>query len=198
MAVDLPVLIARCKAGDELAWEAFVRQYQGRVYSLAGSYARSSEDARDMAQEIFVRLYEKRHAWPEGETFVPWMIRTARNLCIDLIRKAQVRPSAADSSEDDLARLTSSTVSPEDDFHLGARKSLLWRAIRSLTALNREMVVLKEIQGLSLEEVASLLKVPIGTVKSRSNRARLELAEKVLEMSGDRGPQPQAGGQGGA
>ncbi len=197
MAVDLPILIARCKAGDELAWEAFVRQFQGRVYSLAGSYARSSDDARDMAQEIFVRLYEKRRAWPEADTFVPWMIRTARNLCIDLIRKAQVRPSAAESSEDDLARLTATAASPEDAFHLGTRKALLWRAVRRLSALNREIVVLKEIQGLSLEEVASLLKVPVGTVKSRSNRARLELAEKVLELSG-RGAQPHAGGPGGA
>lgn len=198
MAVDLPVLIERCKAGDELAWEAFVRQFQRRVYSLAGSYARCSDDARDMAQEIFVRLYEKRRAWPEAGMFLPWMIRTARNLCIDLIRKAQVRPSAADSSEDDLARLTAQTPDPEDDFHLGARKALVWRAVRSLTALNREMVVLKEIQGLSLEEVASLLKVPIGTVKSRSNRARLELAQKVLELSGGSSTRPQAGGQGGA
>ncbi|MFB3855604.1 MAG: RNA polymerase sigma factor [Vicinamibacterales bacterium] len=195
--MDLPILIARCKAGDELAWEAFVRQFQGRVYSLAGSYARSSDDARDMAQEIFVRLYEKRRAWPEADTFVPWMIRTARNLCIDLIRKAQVRPSAAESSEDDLARLTATAASPEDAFHLGTRKALLWRAVRRLSALNREIVVLKEIQGLSLEEVASLLKVPVGTVKSRSNRARLELAEKVLELSG-RGAQPHAGGPGGA
>jgi len=195
MAVELAVLIGRCKAGDGLAWEAFVRQFQGRVYSLASSYARTREDARDMAQEIFVRLYEKRQAWPEDEGFVPWMIRTARNLCIDLIRKAQVRPSAADSSEEDLARLTAATESPEDLWRLGARKALLWRAVRSLTALNREIIVLRDIQGLSLEEVSTLLDIPIGTVKSRSNRARLELAQKVLALGG-REARPDAGVRG--
>jgi len=195
MAVELAVLIGRCKAGDGLAWEAFVRQFQGRVYSLASSYARTREDARDMAQEIFVRLYEKRQAWPEDEGFVPWMIRTARNLCIDLIRKAQVRPSAADSSEEDLARLTATTENPENLCHLGARKALLWRAVRSLTALNREIIVLRDIQGLSLEEVSALLGIPIGTVKSRSNRARLELAQKVLALGG-REARPDAGVRG--
>jgi len=195
MAVELAVLIGRCKAGDGLAWEAFVRQFQGRVYSLASSYARTREDARDMAQEIFVRLYEKRQAWPEDEGFVPWMIRTARNLCIDLIRKAQVRPSAADSSEEDLARLTATTENPENLCHLGARKALLWRAVRSLTALNREIIVLRDIQGLSLEEVSALLGIPIGTVKSRSNRARLELAQKVLALGGHEA-RPDAGVRG--
>ena len=107
MPVDLPVLIARCKAGDLLAWEAFVRHFQGRIYSLASSYNRNREDARDAAQEIFVRLYEKRHAWPDDAGFMPWMIRTARNVCIDLFRKAQVRPLASDSSEEELEALAS-------------------------------------------------------------------------------------------
>lgn len=191
MTVDLPVLIARCQAGDLLAWEAFVRHFQGRIYSLASSYSRNREDARDAAQEIFVRLYEKRHAWPADAGFVPWMIRTARNVCIDLIRKAQVRPSASDSSEAELDGLASGETDPEEALHLGGRKALFWRAVRSLTRLNREIIVLKEVQGLSIEEVAGVLAIPVGTVKSRSNRARLELAQKVLALAGRSG----AGGE---
>ena len=72
---------------------------------------------------------------------------------------------------------------PHQELTLNSRKRLIFRALQELTELNREIILLKEIQGLTLEEIASLLKVPLGTVKSRANRARLELAERVLAMS---------------
>jgi RNA polymerase sigma-70 factor (ECF subfamily) len=105
MQLPLNDLVDRCRAGDELAWEAFVRQFQGRLYAVACSYMSTREEARDVAQEVFVRLYEKRRLWPPTEEeFVPWMFRTARNLCIDQLRRAKARPVGVDVSEELLTR----------------------------------------------------------------------------------------------
>lgn len=182
----------RCRAGDELAWEEFVRQFQGRVFAIACSYARTRDDGRDLAQDIFVRLYEKRRLWPAPEVFVPWMIRTARNLCIDYVRRVKARPSGVDASEELLQEMKSADRDPEEHWTASAAKAAVWRALRRLTGINREIIVLRDIQGLSLEEVAVLLKIPMGTIKSRSNRARLELARKLVDLGvgPERGPLP--------
>lgn len=182
MPIDVPVLVNRCRAGDELAWEAFVRQFQGRVFAVACSYVSSREEARDVAQEIFVRLYEKRRLWPPAEEFLPWMFRTARNLCIDSLRRAKVRPSGVDLSDDLIGQMATPERDPESQTAAASARDAVWRGLRRLTAISREIIVLRDIQGLSIEEVASALKVPVGTIKSRSNRARLELARVLTEL----------------
>jgi len=189
LAIDLSLLVDRCRAGDELAWEAFVRQFQGRIFAIACSYAHTREDGRDLAQDIFVRLYEKRRLWPPADVFVPWMIRTARNLAVDHVRRVKARPVGSDMSEDVLEVLESRDRNPEERWVASSAKDMVWRALRRVTALNREIIVLRDIQGLSLEEVASLLRIPIGTIKSRSNRARLELARKLVDL----GARPESG-----
>jgi RNA polymerase sigma-70 factor (ECF subfamily) len=175
-------LLDRCRAGDPLAWEALVRRHQGRVYSIALHYMGNAEEARDLAQEIFLRLYRRLDACTNDETFVPWMIRLARNVCIDHLRRARVRPRAAPLPVEEHFDLASPEPGPAEQWRLAKRRGLLQRALQRLTPINRDMIVLKEIQGMSLEEIASLLRIPTGTVKSRSNRARLELAREVLAL----------------
>jgi RNA polymerase sigma-70 factor (ECF subfamily) len=180
--MDLSSLLDRCRQGDNLAWEAFVRQFERRVYSIASGYASNSEEARDLAQDIFVRLYETRGRWPMPDVFTPWLVRVARNLCLDQLRRKKARPPAEDIQADEMWDLASPNADPEAELLSAGRQRLVWRALRSLGQLSREVIQLKEIQGLSLQEVAAILRVPIGTVKSRSNRARLELAELVLAL----------------
>lgn len=182
MAIDIPALVDRCRAGDELAWEAFVRQFQRRLFAVACSYAASREEARDVAQEIFIRLYEKRALWPPADDFLPWMFRTARNLCIDSLRRVKARPAGVDASEELLSALPSDARDPESQTAAAGARAAVWRGLRRLTAISREIIVLRDIQGLSLEEVASVLEIPTGTIKSRSNRARIELAKVLTEM----------------
>jgi RNA polymerase sigma-70 factor (ECF subfamily) len=182
MPIDLPVLVDRCRAGDELAWEAFVRQFQGRLFAVACSYVATREEARDVAQDIFVRLYEKRSLWPPAEDFLPWMFRTARNLCIDHLRRAKVRPTGVDLSADLLENLATEDRDPEARTAAASARETVWRGLKRLTAISREILVLRDIQGLSLEEVAGVLKIPTGTIKSRTNRARLELARVLTEL----------------
>jgi RNA polymerase sigma-70 factor (ECF subfamily) len=184
--MDLATLLERCRGGDELAWEALVRQHQSRVYGVALHYLGNAEDARDVAQEIFVRIYKKLDSCSEASRFLPWMLRIARNACIDHIRRRHARPPRRDIPAEEMHDLASSAPGPEEHWREDSRKRLLHLAIQKLSDLNREIILLKEIQGLSLEEIASMLNVPVGTVKSRSNRARLELARKVLALSGER------------
>ncbi len=185
MTLDLEYLLVQCRAGNQLAWEALVRGYQARVYSLAFHYLGNAEEAKDAAQEIFLRVYRNIGQCREAGMFLPWLIKISRNLCIDFLRRKAARPTATDLPLEDLPESPDPNMNPEESWMAKSRRHLIHRALRQLTALNREIVILKEIHGLALEQIASMLKIPLGTVKSRSNRARLELAEKVLALSQD-------------
>jgi RNA polymerase sigma-70 factor (ECF subfamily) len=183
----LTPLVDRCRAGDAAAWEAFVRQLQGRLFALAYSYAGDREDARDLAQEIFVRLYEARAQWPAGHEFLPWLFRVARNRSVDYLRRRSVRRPAAMVDEAEIADLPDTGPTAEAHVIASDRRGLLHAALRGLSAINREIVILRDVHGLPIQQVASILGVPLGTVKSRASRARVELAARVLALSRGRG-----------
>jgi len=193
MQLDLADLLARCHAGDELAWEAFVRRFQGRIYSIAYSYAGNPDDARDLAQDIFVRLYSSRRQWAGAEGFVPWLVATSRNLAVDFLRRRRARTAATEVGIDTAVELTGSGPDPEAQMMATRRRSLVCQALRRLTHISRETIILRDIQGLSLEEVATALRIPIGTAKSRTSRARVELAQQVFALSPRVDPPAQGG-----
>jgi len=178
--MELPELLPLVRRGDELAWEVFVRCFQGRVFGLAYHYTAHAEDARDLTQDVFVRIYQNLALVPEEPGCLPWIIRITRNACIDHLRRRKARPPLWDLPADELFDLRSGEQNPEEAHLEAVRKTMVHRALQELTDLNREVILLKEIQGLGMEEIATILEVPLGTVKSRSNRARLELAEKLV------------------
>ena len=180
--LDVATLLERCRQGDALAWEALVRHFQARVYSVACHYMRNGEDARDVAQEIFIRIYERLDAFHGDQAFLPWMLCLSRNVCIDALRRRKSRPRAADTAPEETERLATSAPTPEDDSVARSARDLLYRAMDRMSDSDREILMLKEIQGLKVEEIASLLEIPIGTVKSRCNRARLDLAARVRRL----------------
>ena len=183
--MELADLLDRCRQGDELAWEALVRRYQARVYGLAYHYLRDPEEARDVAQEIFVRVYRKLGSYrDEHATFLPWMLRVGRNVCIDHLRRAKARPADAGQPLDDAPEIIDPGPTPEGAWEADSSKQLVHRALQRLSGASREIILLKEIQGLRFDEIASMLDIPLGTVKSRSNRARLELARAVMALGG--------------
>ena len=177
--MDPEELIRQVRLGDELAWEAFVRAHQGRVFGLAYHYTTHAEDARDLAQEVFVRIYQNLARIPEADGVVGWLLRITRNASIDFLRRKQARPPAWDLPVEDFQGLASPEPDPQAAHEAQARRVEIHRALRDLSDLNREMILLKEIHGLGLEEIARMLEIPLGTAKSRSNRARLELADKL-------------------
>ena len=180
--LDGATLLERCRQGDDLAWEALVRRYQSRVYSVAFHYMRNAEEAHDMAQDIFVRIYQRLETFQGGQAFLPWLLRLARNVCIDALRRKKARPPATDVVIDDAVQIASPMPTPEETSEARSSRDLLYRAMDRLSESDREILMLKEIQGLKVEEISSLLKVPTGTVKSRCNRARIELAARVRRL----------------
>lgn len=185
--VDLDTLLDGCRRGDDLAWEAFVRRYQGRVFAIAVQYLRDREEARDAAQEIFVKIY--RHfrkapdRVPDEAAFLPWLLRLARNACVDRLRRLKVRrPEGPTVPIEDAVEVAGEERPLDDALVAGSRRALVHRALGLLSETNREMILLKDIQELKLEEIAEMLDVPLGTVKSRSSRARVELARAVRRL----------------
>lgn len=181
MTTDLLGLVERCRQGDDLAWEQLVRRCQGRVYALAYHYLGRFEDARDVTQEVFVRVYRQLDTC-HGDGFMAWLLRITRNHCIDQIRRRKARPPAEDVLVDDQWTMADTAPNPEQAWVADSRKQLVYDALRQLNGQNREMILLKEIQGLALQEIADMLGLPLGTVKSRSNRARVELAKQVIAL----------------
>jgi len=175
-------LIAGCREGDELAWEALVRRYQGRVFGVAIHYLRDREEARDVAQEVFVKVYRSLDSVREGDTFLAWLLRLTRNQSIDRLRRLTARRTDRAVPVEEAAQLPDPAPGPESDGLGGERRRLLYRALGQLSPLNREMILLKDIQELKLVEIADLLDVPVGTVKTRSHRARLELAQAIRSL----------------
>ncbi len=180
--MELPQLLDLVRHGDELAWEAFVRQFQGRVFGLAYHYTAQAEEARDLAQEVFLRVYRHLGQVPDAEGCLPWILRITRNACLDHLRRRKARPPLWDLPADELFDLKSADQSPEEAHLEAVRRTMVHRALQELTDLNREIILLKEIQGLGVEEIAAILGVPVGTVKSRSHRARLELAQRLVAV----------------
>lgn len=185
-------LLKRCQQGDELAWEVLVRQQQARICSIAYGYVGDRDEALDLAQEIFVRLYKRLDTCREPEKFPSWMIRIARNACLDHLRRRKARPPRRDIPAEAMSGLKSAAPTPEEDWIRSSRQRLVHQALRRLSDINREIILLKDIQGLPLEEIAGMLDLPLGTIKSRSSRARVELARAIVDMGG--GP----GGAGGS
>jgi len=178
--MDLETVLQHCRMGDALAWEKLVRSYQGRVFGLALHYVQRPEEARDIAQDVFIKIYNHIHLCPPAPQFPPWILTITRNTALDHLRRLAARPA---SDGIDLAKCLESPVgAPDRTLEAKDRRGLLYRALRKVTALSREMILLKDIQGLSLDEIAAMLKLPLGTVKSRSHRARLELSQELISL----------------
>lgn len=180
-SMELEELLQRCRKGEDLAWESLVRLYQGRIFGLCLHYVDNADDARDVAQNVFVKVYRNLRRCPGAEHFLPWILTICRNACLDHLRRRRARPTTTDLAN--VRFVQGRERNPEEQALADSRKGLLYRALARLTRMNREIVLLKEIQGLSLEEIARLLKIPLGTAKSRSHRARLELADHLLQLS---------------
>jgi RNA polymerase sigma-70 factor (ECF subfamily) len=179
---DLDTLLLRCRQGEALAWEVLVRRFESRIYGFALHYMQDPEEARDAAQEIFVKMYQHLDGVRDGRTYLPWMLRLARNCCIDRIRSRKARMHERTRDEGSAAEPASTDASPEGALLEEGRRALLYRALATLNAANREILLLKDIRELSLTDIATRLGLPMGTVKSRSNRARAELAKAVRSV----------------
>ena len=177
-------LVRRCRAGDGAAWEEIVQSYSRRIYNLAYRFTSRADTAEDLTQEVFVRVYRSLDQYdPKQGDLQNWLMRLARNLVIDDYRKRQRTPT---DSGDDLANheyhLPAASDSPHRTLERQERRLQVLAAINKLSHDLRECVILRDIEELTYQEIVDLLKIPEGTVKSRINRGRIELAKVLRRM----------------
>jgi RNA polymerase sigma-70 factor (ECF subfamily) len=175
---DLEATVERCRSGDEEAWSALVGSTIRPLYRLCASYSRSSAEAEELTQEVFLKLWQNLHQYRPGSNFMAWAWRVARNLVIDAHRRARKEREAAWLEPEVLDRLPA-VDDPEEDAHRRQRLRMVATALRHLEPELSEIVVMRDLAGLSYQEIAAALELPLGTVKSRLNRARLELTAAV-------------------
>ena len=173
------VLVERCMSGEESAWEDLVKVHTRRVYSICYRFTGSDTEAQDLTQEVFLRIFRNLKSFRAGEgSFQVWLGRLTRNLLIDHYRRTRGE-RATESIEEQLPMLEERTaMSARTDGMLAGREAseLLQKALEKLSPELRETVILRDLEELEYKEIAQVLQVPEGTVKSRLNRGRAELA----------------------
>lgn len=172
------LLARRAAAGQSEAWETLVDLYGERIYNVALQFAVNPEEAEDLTQDIFLKLHRNLRRYRGDVPFAGWILRVSRNLCIDRYRSRRRERSQTVVSDEALQWIPA-TDDPEADAQRRRRYEVVHRALAEMDEEHAESVVLKDLQGWSLDEVAVYHDVPVGTVKSRLHRARRELAERV-------------------
>ncbi len=178
-------LVRRCRAGDGAAWEEIVQSYSRRIYNLAYRFTSRADTAEDLTQEVFIRVYRSLDQYnPKQGDLQNWLMRLARNLVIDDYRKRQRAPQdeAADDLEDHQYHLRAAGNTVQREMERRELGVQVQAGIDKLSSDLRTCVILRDIEELSYQEIVDLLKIPEGTVKSRINRGRIELAKILRRM----------------
>jgi RNA polymerase sigma-70 factor (ECF subfamily) len=178
-------LVRRCRAGDGAAWEEIVSTFSRRIFNLAYRFTSSIEAAEDLTQEVFIRIYRTLEQYDAKQGDLSnWLMRLARNLIIDDYRHRQRNPqdSFAEDVETHAFHLHAVGGSAQKDIERREMAKQVQEGIDKLPADLRTCVILRDIEELSYQEIVELLKIPEGTVKSRINRGRIELAKILRRM----------------
>ena len=179
-------LVRRCVAGDAAAWQEIVQQYNRRIYNICYRFCGSSDDAADLTQEVFIKIYRTLNTFDGTRAaFMTWVTTVTRNLLVDHFRKAKYDrmtdslEASPSSQEDGLTlgeQLEDHSATPEERVSSSQTQKMVHEALQKLSPELREAVILRDLQDLDYKEIAQVLKIPEGTVKSRINRGRTELA----------------------
>lgn len=176
-------LIQLCKDGDRQAFNQLIAQYQKQVFNIAYGMLSDYEDASDASQEVFVKVYRSIASFRGQSSFSTWIYRICANVCNDSLRKRQRRGITVSIENDDddntISEIPSDTPTPEENVMMNERQRAVREAINSLSDEYREIIVYSDINQLSYDEISQILKCPVGTIKSRLNRARNAL-KKIL------------------
>ncbi|MEY2414632.1 MAG: polymerase sigma-70 factor, subfamily [Acidobacteriaceae bacterium] len=180
------MLVRRCIAGDASAWEEIVQRYSRRIYNICYRFAGSADDAQDLTQEVFIKMYRTLKTYDlERGALMTWVTTITRNLLVDHFRKTrQDRMTDSldgeTSQHEDAAplsdRIPDKTQPPDARVQSRETGEVVHQALQKLSPELREAVILRDLQDMDYRDIATVLKVPEGTVKSRINRGRAELA----------------------
>lgn len=184
--IDDQSLAQACRNGDDAAWATLVERYGKRVYGIAYHFTLRREDAEELAQEIFLKVFENLHRFDGRYAFGAWIVSLARNLCIDQYRRRKREKSFIHVSDEAVMPLLPATDDPSRALLDKERTRLLFEAIAELPEELSEILILRDLDGLAYEEIAAALELPDGTVKSRLFRARAETARIIRRKTESR------------
>jgi RNA polymerase sigma-70 factor, ECF subfamily len=178
-------LVERCLNGDEAAWETLVRTHTRRVYGFCYRFTGKESEAQDLTQDVFVRVFRSLKTYRSDEgAFGAWLARLSRNLLIDHYRRTR-QERATESIEEQLPMIeerAATSARPEGMLAGREASEILQAALQRLSPDLREAIILRDLQEMEYREIADILKIPEGTVKSRLNRGRAELARVLRQQ----------------
>ncbi len=182
--MDLDATIRSCLEGSQEAWRALVDAYARRIFNMAYQFCGSREEAEDRTQEVFLKLHGALPKYDFGKNFTAWFVTLAKNHLIDEYRRTKWEKTQRDDFDE---RVLAQAVGsgPEESLVAKEAQTLVWEGLNHLSADMRMVVILRDLQGKSYEELAEILRLPLGTVKSRVNRARIQLAKVLQERKGE-------------
>lgn len=178
-------LVRRARAGDSSAWEEIVTAFSRRIFNLAYRFTSSVDGAEDLTQDVFIRIYRTLDQYdPKQGDLANWLMRLARNLIIDDYRHRQRNPqnTMADAVDDHQYHLRAVGTSAQRDMERRELAAQVQEGINKLPPDLKTCVILRDIEELSYQEIVDALQIPEGTVKSRINRGRIELAKILRRM----------------
>ncbi len=180
------MIVRKVLQGNVNAFEKLVTEYEKGVYAIALRMTSNPEDASDMTQEAFIKAYNSLQSFRGDSKFSVWLYRIASNVCLDFLRSRNRKPTVSLSVEDDEGEETQLDVadesqSPELLLERSLTRDAVQRGLQALPPDYRQILLLREIQGLSYEEIADVLRIEVGTVKSRIFRARKRLCAFLVE-----------------
>ena len=193
---DDPKLVKRCLAGENSAWETLLKMHTRKVFNLCYRFTGRPTEAEDLTQEVFIKIFQTLQSYDATQgAFATWLNRIARNHLVDHYRRTRKDrlTSSLDEEGSAMEETPSPTAGPGAQVESRERRELLQKGLDKLSPDLREAVILRDLNDMDYHEIARVLAVPQGTVKSRINRGRLELARVLKRMEGMRGP-AQAGG----
>ena len=180
------LIVQRVLEGDTNAFEELVLEYEKKVYNVALRMLNNSEDAADMTQEAFIKAYNSLSGFRGDSKFSVWLTRIVSNLCLDFMRSRNRRPTVSLSMEDEDGEdvqldIADTSQSPEQLLERSLTRESVRRGLQSLPEDYREILLLREIQGLSYDEIAAALDIEVGKVKSRIFRGRKKLCDYLIK-----------------
>lgn len=181
------VLVQRTLSGNNAAFNLLVLRYQRQVYSLAYRMLASADDASDIVQETFIRAYGALGSFRQDASFLTWLYKIASNLCIDLIRSRyskHIVPFETEGGDEWDPPTTARRDQPEECALSGAVGDIVQREVMNLPDRYRRVVVMRHLQGQSIDEIAEQLEIPSGTVKTHLFRGREMLRERLQAVLG--------------
>jgi RNA polymerase sigma-70 factor (ECF subfamily) len=177
---EVAALVARAADGEAAAFERLVAQYQPKVLSFARAFTSDPDAAADLAQEAMIKVYRSIGTYRFQSSFTTWLFRIVKNAFLDAVKSRAAHERALETPIDDEAHHLQEAALAEERLVRSETRRALWKALKRVPIAYRMVLVLFDMQGLSYDEIAKVLDVPVGTVKSRLKRGRDALREEVF------------------